>query len=432
MMRLVALARSKWRQLRASSLLMNAVYLMLATLVMAALGFVFWVVVSRAYDPAAVGLATTLLAVSGLLSLAGLAGFDTAFVRFLPRAQQKNEYITGGLCVVAAITAVLAAAVAVILPIVSSDFAVLRSGGAFAAFVFFTVVTGLNTLTNAVFLAGKRAGYILLINTLFSLCKVLLPLALVRGGALMIFLIAGVAQLVGLGLSLWWMYRAFGYRFVRRFDTRLIRANRRFSTSAYAASMLNLLPPTVLPLLIIAQLGAAEAAYYYMAFTIAGVLYTIIYASMQSVFAESSHDEAATGRHVRGALRLLCWLLPAAVLGLVLLSPWLLGLFGASYSQGASGLLRLFALGALPVALYAVLGAIFKVTKNVPGMLGMNVIYAGTIMAVSYLALDGHGLAAVGWAWLAGNVAAGVSGLGFLYVGSPAFGRPREQGMEHT
>src|SRR5664279_2702355 len=88
------------RRLHKSTFLINALYLMLSTFVVAAMGFLFWVFVAHAYDAATVGLATTLLSISGLLSLLGLAGFDSTFVRFLPGTKNKNEYINSGFIVV--------------------------------------------------------------------------------------------------------------------------------------------------------------------------------------------------------------------------------------------------------------------------------------------------------------------------------------------
>ena len=87
---------------------------MLSTFVLAATGFVFWVFVANAYDTATVGLATTLLSVSGLLSLLGLAGFDTTFVRYLPGSKNKNDYINSGFVVVTIFSSVLAIVLAVI------------------------------------------------------------------------------------------------------------------------------------------------------------------------------------------------------------------------------------------------------------------------------------------------------------------------------
>lgn len=397
------------RSLYRSSFFMNALYLMLSNFAVAGFGFIFWVVVTRGYDASEVGLATTLLSLSSLLSLLALAGFDTTFVRFLPASERKNDYINSGFIIVTCLSVLVSMGVAMLVPIISPNMAVLQTPWGFASFAFFTWATTLNVLTNAVFLAYKQARYILIINVLFSVVKIMLPLV-IFGNALTIFILAGVAQLVGLVISIAWMVKRFGYRFGLRLDRAAIRLVHKFSFSVYTGSVLNLLPPTLLPLLIIQSMGPAQAAYYYMAFTIASVLYTIAYSSMQSVFAEGSHDEAALKLHVVKAAKLIGLVLVPAALVTAILSPWLLAIFGPEYATQAAPLLQLFALTALPVALYSALGAIFKVLKHLSGVIAMNVVYAVTILLVSYIFIPHVGLLAVGWSWLLGNVAACLTG----------------------
>jgi len=408
--------RLRLKRLSQSTLLMNALYLMLSTLVMAASGFAFWAVIAHTYDTTAVGLATTLLSVSSLLSLLGLAGFDTTFVRFLPGSVRKNEYINSGLIIVTVVSALIAMCLAVALPIVSPGLSLLSTLWGFLGFVCFTVVTSLNVLTNAVFLAFKQARAIFVINSIFGVCKIALALSIGRRNALTIFVLAGSAQLVGLGLSIVWMHRRCGYRFLPRIDMAAVHAIKRFSFSVYISSVLNLVPPTLLPLIIIHQLGPKNAAYYYMAFTVAGVLYAIAYASMQSVFAEGSHDEAALKAYVAKAAKVIGVLLIPAAAILVLCSGVLLAVFGIDYAQGGAGLLRLFAFGALPVAVYSAFGAIFKVTKNLRGVVSMNIVYAAAILGVSYVFMPRLGLRAVGWGWVVGNLLACCVGALFFSI----------------
>lgn len=405
---------SRLRILTGSTLLMNAFYLMLSTLVVAAAGFVFWVLITRSYNSADVGLATTLLSISSLLSLLGLTGFDTTFVRFLPGTDRKNEYINSGFIVVAFASAVLAACLGLALPMVMPNLSLLSSPWALTVFVFFTVVASLNTVTNAVFLSFKKAKYIFAINALFGLVKVALPLLGLRGGAIIIFCLAGIAQSVGLILSITCLVRRFDYRFYPRLQMDVLRVVKKFSLSVYASSILNLLPPTIMPLIVLRFMHPSDAAYYYMAFTIAGVLYTIAYASMQSVFAEGSHDEAVMRNCLVKAIKLVAVLLvPAALLTAVASSFWL-NMFGAEYAQGAATLLRLFALSALPVAVYSMFVAIFKVTKDLPGIVGMNIVYATVILGLSCLLVPRLGLTGIGWAWAVGNTAAAAAGALFF------------------
>jgi len=406
--------QNRLQETRENTLLMNALYLMVSTFILGASGFIFWVVVTKSYNAAAVGLATTLLSVSGLLSLLGLAGFDTTFVRFLPGSHRKNDYINSGLIVSMLIGTILAVALGFVLPLLSPSLSIMSNPWVFLSFVFFTVVTSLNVLTNAVFLAYKQARYILIINTLFSVFKVVLPLLVIKGGAVAIFALAGSAQLFGLALSIMWMRRKFGYKMspVLHMDT--LRVVRKFSLSIYVSNVLSLLPPTLLPLIILHYSGPKNAAYYYMAFTIANVLYTIVYATMQSVLAEGSHNAAALRSHVMAAAKLISVLLIPATLMIVLFGNNLLAIFGAEYAKGAGLLLRLLAMGAVPIAAYAALTTTFKVTKKLAPVVGMNAISALVTLGLSNWWIAPFGLEGVGWAWIVGDALA--CGIGVIFL----------------
>lgn len=402
------------RRFSKSTFFLNALYLMLSTFVVGAAGFVFWVLIARSYDAATVGLATTLLSLSGFISLLGLVGFDTTFIRFLPGSNRKSDYLSSGFLIVTFASAALALCVASIEPFVTSGPSPLSTDWGLVAFVFFTVVSSLNLLTNALFLAHKQARYILVVCIVASVFKVVAPLLVANGNVMTIFVLAGLAQLLSLVIGLAWLQRKFRYTFSILFDAEVLRMVRKFSFSTYASSILNLLPPTILPLMIVYLLGSANAAYYYMAFTLAGALYTIAYASMQSVFTEGSHHEAAIRTYVGKASAIIIVLLLPAAIVTFLLSNFLLSLFGHEYAEGAADLLRLFALGALPVAVYSAMGAIFKVTKNLRGIVSMNIIYAIMILGLSFWFVPSFGLIAVGWAWIIGNVAACCVGGSFL------------------
>jgi O-antigen/teichoic acid export membrane protein len=397
-----------------STLLMNASYLMVSTFILGASGFLFWALITKTYDAAAVGLAGTLLSVSGLLSLLGLVGFETTFVRFLPKSKRKNDYINTGLIITAITSVALAAVVGLILSQGLPSLAIVSNPWVFASFVFFTVVTSLNTLTNAVFLAFKQARYVLIINALSSALKIALPLLAVNGDAVTIFVIAGVVQLFGLLLSIGWMRRKFNYKFSPVIHKDTLRIVRKFSSSIYVSNTLSLIPPTLLPLIILHHSGAKNAAYYYIAFTIAGALYTVVYASMQSVLAEGSHNAGALRSHVVTASKFITVLLVPATLLVILFGGNLLAIFGSEYASGARALLQLLAVGALPIAAYTAITTSFKVTKRLAPIIAMNGISTLIILGLSYWWLPYFGLPAVGWAWLIGDVIA--CGVGVMFL----------------
>lgn len=412
----MTLAKDKYRQFRRSTLLMNSVYLMLATVIISVCGFVFWILVTRSYAPNIVGLTATLLSVSGLLSMLGLTGFDTTFVRFLPHAKERrNDHINTGIVVVTAMSALLSSGFVLSLPLTSPSLAfVTHNPWYFAGFVFFTVVTALNTLTNAIFLAFKYARDIFIINMLFSTLKLALPLLITKGNAMTIFVLVGISQLAGLILSLVVLKAQLNYTFSPKVHLDILRYIKKYSLSVYSSSILNLLPPTLLPLLVVYHLGAASAAYYYIAFTIASALYTISYASMQSAFAEGSHDQTAMKAHVQKAATLVGALLIPAIIVVVGLSGFILRIFGGQYAAEGRVLLQLFAISALGVAAYSTMGTIFKVTQNLRGVIVMNVVYSIVILGLSYLFIPHFGVIAIGWAWMLGNVLAAIVGFAFF------------------
>lgn len=406
--------RGRLRAALNNTLFMSAFYLMLSTFILGACGFIFWVIVTRLYNTEAIGLATTLLSVAGLISLLGLAGFDTTFVRFLPGTKRKNDYINTGFIISSLTSLVIGIGVGIILPIMSPNLSLLANPWVFLSFVSFVVIATLSTLANAVFLAFKQTRYVLIITVLFSTFKILLPLLAVEGGAVAIFAVAGVAQLFGLTLSLIWMRRLLNYKISHRIHVDMLRVVRKFSLSVYTSNVLSLIPPALLPLIILHHAGAKSAAYYYIAYTIAGVLYTVVYASMQSAMAEGSHDSAALRHHIISALKFITVLLLPATLLILLLAGNLLSIFGPEYANGAGRLLQLLVIGVIPIATYSAITTTFKVTKQLPPIIYMNGAAAIITLGLASWLIPQTGLESIGWIWIIGNTVA--CGIGIVFL----------------
>ncbi len=402
-------------RLRKDSLVSNSLYLMVATGAQAALGFVFWIVVARIFRTTTVGLATTLLATSGLLSTLSLVGFDSVFIRFLPKSTKRDEQINSGFIAVGVAAVVTSLVFCALIPLVSPKLGfVSHHAWDIVGFVFFTVFTAWNTLTNAVFIAYRRTRFVLIINIIFSAIKMVLPFAFLHGGAMAIFVAAGIAQVINVGLSIGAMMKYFGYRPRLSFSKNVMREIAGYSFGAYIASFFNLLPGTALPLIVTDRLGAADAAFFYIAFTIANLLFTIGYATMQSLFAEGSHDEAKLHAHAIKGLKMASLLTLPAIVVVCVVAPLVLRIFGHSYATGALGLLRILSVSSIFVVGYSALTVIFKVLKHVRAMIFVNFSYAATIVVLSVALARPLHLAGVGWAWMAGNIVAVFVGAFFL------------------
>jgi O-antigen/teichoic acid export membrane protein len=387
---------------------------MCATAVMAGFGFFFWLITARLFTTEEIGLATTLISVMSLIATFSLIGFDAAFVRFLPTAEERNRKINTGFILVG-ITALILSSIFVFgIHFISPRLSFVQDHPIYGfAFVLACVLNALNVLTDSVFLANRQAVYTLVINALFSMSKMLLPFAFIGWGAIGIFSAAAGAQAIGLLLSLIALAWKFGYRPIFAVDWNVIGSVWRYSAANYFGGILGLLPATFLPIMITNSIGPHQAAYFYIAMMIGNLLYVIPYATARSMFAESSHDENALLTHMKSAIQIMLGILLPSIAVLLLGASLILGVFGAEYAEGSATFLRLLAITGIPVAVYTLYCAIFRVTKDLRSLLVANAIYSGSVLLFSYLFMD-MGLYGIGLAWILGNTLAAIGSF-FLY-----------------
>ena len=91
-----------------------------------------------------------------------------------------------------------------------------------------------------------------------------------------------------------------------------------------------------MPLLVLNVLGPEESAYFYVAWTIATLLFSIPSSLAQSLFAEGSHDKRKLHRDIRRATILSALLLVPAVLFVWLLGGTVLLAFGEATPRALS------------------------------------------------------------------------------------------------
>src|SRR3989344_3437534 len=398
------------RRIFHESLFRNSVYLMASTGVLALFGFLFWVVNARLFSIEDVGFATTLISMMNLISMLSLVGFNASLVRFLPQNKKPNEMISSALMIVMLTSFALAASFVAFIPLFSPRLAFVQSSAlAITLFILFCILSSLNTLTDSVFLAHRRSHFILIINAIFSAARLVFPFLLISLGAIGIFAAAGIAQTIGFLVSFAAMMLFFGY-LPTRMNMTEIKALSQYSIGNYAASSLNLLPATLLPLLITTHLGPAESAYYYICLMIANFLYVVPFATARALFAEGSNTEAEFPKHVVYASKLILALMIPAIIIVAFTGHFSLGFFGPEYAAGGTTLLTLFAIAGFAVSAMSVINVYFLVTKDTSAMIAISGVYALSTLGLSYALLK-FGLTGVGVAWIAGNTLAAFTGL---------------------
>jgi O-antigen/teichoic acid export membrane protein len=388
-----------------SPLYRNSFFLMASTVVTSGLGFFFWMVVARFYTEAEVGWGSAIISAISLLALLSVPGFGAALIRFLPRAEKPQDMIDSCLT----LSGLIAVAVAIIfivgLDIWSPALGFIKENVIFAAaFVFFVLVQALSGLIISVFIAVRRADFILSKNAIFSLLKIPLPILLVL--FFHTFGIAaswGIATAVALAIALFLFAPRVQpqYKPVPRLNLGIIGSMWRYSAGSYLAHLFDAAPALVLPVMVVNLLGAEQNAYFYVAWMIASLLFAIPSAVAQSLFAEGAHFEDKLWSNVGRSLKFVFLLLVPAVILVLLLGKWLLLLFGEGYSIGGLLLLRILCISSLFFGVNRIYTSTLRVEDRMRELvLVFGFITVGTLFG-SYLVIPEAGMAGVGYVWLA-------------------------------
>ena len=261
--------------------------------VLAGLGFFFWMVVARFYNEAEVGWGAATISAISLMALLSVPGFDAALIRFLPKVEKPRDMINSCLTISGIIALVLSIIFVIGLDIWSPALSFIKENAIFSvAFVFFVLAQAFSTVLIAVFVAARRADFVLSKNTIFSVLKIPLPILLV-----LFFHTFGIAASWGIAIAVAVAVALFlfvpriqpQYKPVPRLNLGAVGGTWRYSAGSYLAHLFSAAPTLVLPIMVVNLLGAEQNAYFYVAWVIGGLLFAIPAAVSRSLFAEGAH-----------------------------------------------------------------------------------------------------------------------------------------------
>jgi O-antigen/teichoic acid export membrane protein len=163
--------------------------------------------------------------------------------------------------------------------------------------------------------------------------------------------------------------------------------------------------PMVLPLIIVAGLGTEANAYFAIPFVISSALTMTTWNVAVSFVVEAATDEAGTAALTRRSLRLAMAVAGAGTLTLLLGAPWLLRIFGESYSTEGTPLLRLMALAAPATVVTTVYTSVLRVRRQVGRVVLVQVLLGTTVLTLTVVLIGSMGITGVGVAYLVAEVA---------------------------
>ena len=387
-------------------MLRNSMYIILNSGAQAVLGFGFWILTARFFDTAAVGRASSLISATSLLSFLGLLGLNTTFIRYLPVAAQRNRLISAGIALVAVCGGVAALIYVFLTPLLAPSVAfVARHAPMAIGFVLLTAATGVNLLTDSIFIAAGKSSYNALVDGVIGgTFRIVLIVVLAGGGAFSIFGASSMGYASAAIVSLLFMVRVLKWRPSLSNFWQVIKPVFRFSGANYVGNVFNLLPSLVVPLILINRDGATMEAYYYVAFQLGAVLYTAAAAVEQAFLAEGASSGGMDKATLVRSLRLLLAFCIPALLGVLLFGHFILAAFGAKYSAHAEGCLIAIASGILPQAALSWFLTVLRLSNRLKAIVWSNGVYGTVVIGLAWV-LAPHGLTAVSISWPIGTCA---------------------------
>ena len=391
---------------------------MATDVVNALLGLLFWALAARLYQPAEVGTATAALSAVALVSgIAGL-GIGNGIIRFLPETRTGDLLVNSAFTFLWLAGLVIGGLFLVGLPEWSPSLLVLRhSSAAILGFVLFGATMTLNAGIRSVFLAHRKARYAFVHAAVVNLVRMplLAVLANLQTAGLLLSVGLGFGLALALSLAVLLPRLRPDYRFRPLLDLSILAFILPFSAGNHLAGLLAQSSRMLLPLAILEMLGPVASGHAYMAWMLGGFLTTPGLALATSAFAEGAnapHDSARiTAKAAVAGLLLTC----GAALLLAVLAPWLLLLFGRTYPQESSGLLRWLAAAGPVTVVVQLYFAHLRVQKRLRSLILSSGLIALATLSISLWLMPRLGIVATGIGWTVGNGLAAVAGLATAY-----------------
>ncbi len=411
-MRLRTIIKGLTQQLR-TPLYRNALYIMGNQLLLLGAGLGFWLLAAKLYDENDVGLGSATVSAMLLISYLALLGIDYAIIRFLPNADKDSNAMINSCLTIGGIASIIVAVVFVIgLDLWSPALRFLQQKHAYsAAFIACTTGWTVYWIAGRAFIGKRRAGNTLTQGIIFNIFRLVLIVVLASIlNHFGIFLSWGIGGLVAVltGIFILLPRIQITYRPFPNITRRVVVPMLRYAMANYVVALFWFGTIYVLPLLVINKLSEEENAYFFIAWQLANILFSISIAISFSLLAEGSHDTGKLGQDTRRSLKFTFAIVLPAMLLVILFADKMLSVFGSAYAENGADFLRVVAISAIPVSFNQIYFGVKRVEMKMKSVIAINAFTAiGTVVLTSVL-LSSRGIEGVGIAWLSSHSVASV------------------------
>jgi O-antigen/teichoic acid export membrane protein len=390
-------------------------YLILGTGITGLLGVAFWGLAAQAYPARDVGLNAAAISAMMLVSGACTLGLTPVLVRYLPVAGgSTRRLVIVSYAATVALSLVLGAAAALTSGLWAPKLDFLTDPGWLIGFTLATGAMTLFTLQDGVLTGLQAAKWIPLENSLYSVAKLLLLLALAgsipQSG---LFVAWSAPLLIAIVLVSMLVFRrliparpAEGY-LDRGQLLGMARGN-------YVGLLFDLAATFYVPILVANLTSAQETAYFYVPWTLSVALELVALSMMSSLTVEAAVDMPQLRQLARRAFRQSMLLICPIAAITAIAAPWMLLAFGESYADAGAPLLRVLAAGQIPSVIVVLGISVARIEHRGWVVLAVQAVQAVLVIGLSALLIPSMGIEAVGVAWLTSQTVIAIGLLGSI------------------
>jgi O-antigen/teichoic acid export membrane protein len=406
----------------------NSLILLANTVITSAIGFVFWALAARTYPASIVGVFSSVTSAVALLAAIAALGLPTTMIRHVAGSENARGLVIVAVIAIATVGTTLCLITVLVLGPHLPPALHLRQGRVMVLLVTGLVVcTAVSTTLDACLVATRSSHAVLIKNLVGSTVKVAALMLLTSFRSLGLLISYSLGLVLATAISSLVLNRQIGRR-ARGFESfRELRHYLSMASGTYLATVMGILPTTVVPLEVLAIHGAAETAHFAVAFLIAGFLNFVPSTIAQVLFAEASRRNATIGKQLRKAIRGIYGLLLPSLAIVIPAAPLLLQLFGVAYATAATGCLRVLALSTLFTGGTYLIDSLLIARDRTAAYIFMNGANAVLVLGcVGVLLPRGLTAGAVGWAL--GQGLSLILGVLVLSAGKAGRHRPKAKG----
>ena len=358
-------------------LFINGIILFSSKLVASISGFIFWIASTRLFSSEDVGLASSLLAMIGWLSLVALLGFDELIRRFgIETTKSSTNLIISSISMVFLFSLVVGFIFGLL--IINLDEYKRDDINLPLLFIIVLITIGfsISFILDAIFIS-RRKTYIILLRMLgIGISKITLVIIFMN----LFYIGIVLATLISLWITNLILIIIYSRKYIFNFSTNFIsgfktlKSLKSYFQSLYVSNLIAGLPGAMLGFIILNFEGPKESAYFATSWVIASIVFGLSMSLSYSFLTESIINPEKKFNTFHKLTGIFFSVFTIIFITSIFLSPFLLEFYGIEYKINSYPILLVLLFSAIPYSYNTLVIAIYQSEKKVKEILTLNII----------------------------------------------------------